>query len=85
MSNSTFETEPKKDTLDEIDALRYELRQVRRAYAELNLRHEALLLDIESKAIATKYELVQGDNIDVAGRSITRASNPPPASIYQAQ
>jgi len=73
------------DKLDEVDALRFEVRQLRRALAELNLEHEALLLDIEKKALATKYTLAEGDNVDIAGRAIRRANGSKPATVYQPQ
>jgi len=73
------------DKLDEVDALRFEVRQLRRALAELNLEHEALLLDIEKKALATKYTLGEGDNVDIAARAIRRANGSKPATVYQPQ
>jgi len=71
------------DAIEEIDALRYEVRQLRRTLAELNLKHEALLLDIETKTIAGKYSLGEGDAVDIGARTITR-NRSKAIGVYQA-
>lgn len=63
------------EVMDELDALRLENRQLRRALAEMQFKHEALLFDQEQKTLSAKYGLREGDGLDMATRAIRRASS----------